>query len=69
MEKEHALMVSPLAYYLHQLNPIIVNLGPIQPRWYGFAYLMGFLGAYILIQKLSRDGMLRWRPNAFRIWF
>jgi phosphatidylglycerol---prolipoprotein diacylglyceryl transferase len=57
------LMVSVLAYYVHHLNPIIVNLGPIQPRWYGFAYLMGFLGAYLLIQKSSRDGMLRLAPD------
>lgn len=48
-----------LAYYVHNLNPIIVNLGPLKPRWYGFAYLMGFLGAYLLIKKLGRDGMLR----------
>jgi phosphatidylglycerol:prolipoprotein diacylglycerol transferase len=57
------LMVSVLAYYVHHLNPIIVTLGPIQPRWYGFAYLMGFLVAYLLMQKLSRDGMLRLPPE------
>ncbi len=56
-------MLTSLAYYVHNLNPIIFSLGPIQPRWYGFAYLMGFLGAYILIQKLSRDGMLRLAPD------
>ena len=52
-------MLSSLAYYVHDLNPIIFELGPIKPRWYGFAYLMGFLGAYILIRKLASDGMLR----------
>src|SRR3954451_5441629 len=53
----------PLAYYLHNLNPIIFQLGPIKPRWYGLAYLMGFLAAYILIMKLSRRGMLRLHPD------
>lgn len=48
-----------LAYYLHDLNPMIFKLGPITPRWYGFSYLMGFVGAYLLIKKLSRDGMLQ----------
>ncbi len=52
-----------LAYYVHNLNPLIFELGWIKPRWYGFAYLMGFLGAYLLIKKLSRDGMLRLNPE------
>jgi phosphatidylglycerol:prolipoprotein diacylglycerol transferase len=56
-------MSSTLAYYLHHLNPMIFELGPIKPRWYGFAYLMGFLGAYLLIRKLCRDGMLRMNPD------
>jgi phosphatidylglycerol:prolipoprotein diacylglycerol transferase len=48
-----------LAYYLHNLNPIIFHLGPITPRWYGFAYLLGFFFAYLLLLKQARDGMLR----------
>jgi phosphatidylglycerol---prolipoprotein diacylglyceryl transferase len=56
-------MLTTLAYYLHDLNPIIFELGPIKPRWYGLSYLMGFLGAYILIRKLARDGMLRLAPD------
>jgi len=56
-------MISALAYYVHDLNPVIFHLGPLTPRWYGFAYLMGFLAAYLLIQKLSRDGMLRLSPE------
>ena len=52
-----------LAYYLHDLDPVIFKLWVITPRWYGFAYLMGFLCAYLLIKKLSRDGMLRVPPE------
>jgi phosphatidylglycerol:prolipoprotein diacylglycerol transferase len=52
-----------LAYYIHHLNPVIVSLGPLKPRWYGFAYLMGFLGAYLLTRKNARDGMLRLHPD------
>lgn len=52
-------MLSGLAYYVHNLDPVIFSLGPISPRWYGFSYLMGFLGAYLLVMKLQRDGMLR----------
>ena len=57
-------MLSTLGYYVHNLNPVIFDLfGVIKPRWYGFAYLMGFLVAYLLIKKLSRDGMLRLHPE------
>jgi len=52
-------MLNGLAYYVHNLNPIIFKWGFITPRWYGFSYLMGFLGAYLLLLKLQRDGMLR----------
>ena len=52
-----------LAYYVHNLNPLIFQLGPVKPRWYGLAYLMGFLAAYLLIMKLSRRGMLRLAPE------
>jgi phosphatidylglycerol:prolipoprotein diacylglycerol transferase len=56
-------MLATLGYYVHNLNPVIFHFGPVTPRWYGFAYLMGFLAAYLLIQKLSRDGMLRLSPE------
>ncbi|MCL2646301.1 MAG: prolipoprotein diacylglyceryl transferase [Phycisphaerales bacterium] len=52
-------MLNFLAYYLHDFDPIIFSLGPIKARWYGFAYLLGFLAAYMLIRKLARVGMLR----------
>src|ERR1035437_3379667 len=52
-------MFNCLAYYVHDLNPIIFELGPVKPRWYGLSYLMGCLGPYLLIRKLSKDGMLR----------
>lgn len=52
-------MIYALASYLHTLDPVIFELGPIKPRWYGFAYLCGFLAAYVLLIKLARRGMLR----------
>lgn len=52
-----------LATYIHHLNPMIFEVGPLKPRWYGFAYLLGFLGAYLLTRKNARDGMLRLHPD------
>jgi len=52
-----------LGYYIHDLDPFVFRIGGFGPRWYGLAYLMGFLVAWLLIRKQSRDGMLRLRPD------
>lgn len=46
-----------LAYWTHDLNPIILHIwGPLAVRWYGLAYLFGFLGGYLILRHLSRRG-------------
>jgi len=37
-----------------QIDPVIFTLGPIQPRWYGMMYLLGFLYTYYLLKKHSK---------------
>ena len=41
------------------INPVIFHLGPIQIRWYGVAYLAGFLLAYFVLARLAKKGVLR----------
>ena len=42
------------ATYVHQLDPIIVQFTQgIALRWYGMAYLAGFLGGYLLLKRLA----------------
>jgi phosphatidylglycerol---prolipoprotein diacylglyceryl transferase len=52
-----------IAHYVHHLDPYIFKIGPFGPRYYGVAYLLGFLFAYLLLKKQSRDGMLRLQPQ------
>ena len=30
------------------IDPVIFSIGPLQLRWYGLMYLLGFLAVYIL---------------------
>lgn len=42
------------ATYVHQLNPVIIQITKgIALRWYGLAYLMGFLAGYFLLKRLA----------------
>lgn len=36
------------------INPVLIGIGPLQVRWYGIMYLLGFLASYFLIQKQER---------------
>jgi phosphatidylglycerol:prolipoprotein diacylglycerol transferase len=48
-----------LAYYLHNLDPFIFRLWDnVGPRWYGMAYVLAFVFAYLLLRVLSRRGYL-----------
>ncbi len=33
------------------IDPVLIKIGPLQVRWYGLMYLLGFLGAYLLIAR------------------
>ena len=41
------------------IDPIAFQVGPFAVRWYGIAYLLGFLGAYLVMRWLVG----RWRLN------
>src|SRR5215212_5355548 len=46
-----------LAYYVHHLDPFIFHVTRnIGPRWYGMAYVLAFLGGFLVLRHLSRRG-------------
>src|SRR5438874_1579734 len=46
-----------LAYYIHDLNPLIFRLWDnVGPRWYGLAYVLAFLCSYLLLRVLASRG-------------
>jgi phosphatidylglycerol:prolipoprotein diacylglycerol transferase len=47
------------AYYVHNLDPFIFRIsGNVGPRWYGMAYVLAFVFAWLLLRVLSRRGYL-----------
>jgi len=53
-----------LATWTHDLNPVLFHIwGPMAVRWYGLAYLAGFLGGYLILKRLSRRGEFAIPPN------
>jgi phosphatidylglycerol---prolipoprotein diacylglyceryl transferase len=46
-----------VAYYIHDLNPLIFRLWDnVGPRWYGLAYVLAFACSYALFRFLARRG-------------
>ncbi len=37
---------------IHNLNPTILNLGPLEIRWYGLLYVLGFLVVYLYAKNV-----------------
>ncbi|MBW8824191.1 MAG: prolipoprotein diacylglyceryl transferase [Xanthomonadales bacterium] len=43
---------------LHEINPVALNLGPLQVHWYGLMYLLAFALAWWLGRRRIRAGFL-----------
>lgn len=52
-----------LAYYVHDLSPFLVQFGGFGLRWYGLAYLAGFLVGILLYRRLAQRGYSDLRPD------
>ncbi len=52
-----------LAAWLHNLDPIIFQLGPLPIRWYGLSYLAGFFVAFLLVKRICRVGVSTLKPE------
>ncbi len=40
--------------YVHNINPVLVSLGPLAIRYYGLAYVLGLIFAYIILKHLIK---------------
>jgi len=37
-----------------EIDPVLVHIGPLQLRWYGLMYIIGFVLAYVILVNISR---------------
>jgi phosphatidylglycerol:prolipoprotein diacylglycerol transferase len=51
--------------YFHNINPIAFSIGPLDVRWYGIMYMVGFLGAWWLGESRRKQGRLPVSAEAF----
>jgi phosphatidylglycerol:prolipoprotein diacylglycerol transferase len=50
-------LASVIGYYLHDLSPFLVRFGESMGiRWYGLAYVAGFLAGFLLLRNFCRRG-------------
>lgn len=55
----------PLAYWIHDLSPFLIRFGEnFGIRWYGLAYLAGFVGAGWLLRRYHQAGRSSLNTNA-----
>ncbi len=46
------------------INPVIFSIGPLQVRWYGLMYVLGFTATYLLVKKqIAAFGFKRLEDN------
>jgi phosphatidylglycerol:prolipoprotein diacylglycerol transferase len=43
----------------HALNPVLVDFGPLQIRWYGLMWALGFIALYTYVRHAAREGLVR----------
>ncbi len=45
--------------FYHNINPVLLHLGPFEIRYYGLVYAIGFLAVYFLFRWLAKKGEIK----------
>lgn len=43
-----------MAWTYPEIDPVAFGVGPVEVRWYGLAYVAGFVGSWLLLRHLNR---------------
>jgi len=65
----HGLIHLPFAYFILNIDPILIQLGGLAIHWYGVAYVVAIsVGLYFLLRWLSRQGIGEDQTWGLFIW-
>ncbi len=53
------VLLHPALIQYPQIDPVMFQLGPVAIRWYGMAYMTGFVLAYFVLVRLAKKAELR----------
>ncbi len=46
-----------MTHYIHNIDPVLAHLGPLQIRWYGLMYLVGYFVGYLILMRRHKRGL------------
>lgn len=46
--------------FVHNLDPVLAAIGPLQIRWYGLFFVIGFILAYFIMLRLVKEKKINW---------
>lgn len=62
---QSALLATLLEVPFPWIDPVAIDLpGPVDLRWYGLMYVVGFTLGYFVVRRLAREGFLQLSPQA-----
>jgi len=45
--------------FINNINPVLLNLGPFEIRYYGLVYALGFIAAYLLLLSIAKKRAIK----------
>ena len=56
-----------MTYWTHNLDPVLISLGPLNVHWYGTMYIVGFILGYLLLCYRWKRGTFALNPEETQI--
>ncbi len=56
-----------MEYWTHSIDPILLDMGPIQVRWYGLMYLVGYVTGYFFLKHRWKRGLFALNPEEIQM--
>src|SRR3989338_6680688 len=44
--------------YVHNIDPVMFNIGPLEIRYYGLVYVLAFIAGYYILMWYQKKGFL-----------